>query len=80
MAMNVSWSRRSGQRADRLGVACAGHRDTVSGLDKRFSWPDNVPTERTRADYEVSGTVWLTLVEKFGLAPYLKNRGNNAAS
>lgn len=60
-----------------LAISC---RDSVSGLDRRFSWPDNVPTERARADYEVSGTDWLTLVEKFGLAPYLKDRGNKAAS
>jgi hypothetical protein len=54
-----------------LTISC---RDTVSGLDKRFSWPDNVPTERARADYEVSGADWLTLVERFGLAPYLCGR------
>ncbi|MDT5190674.1 MAG: hypothetical protein QOI28_2925 [Mycobacterium sp.] len=52
-----------------------GCRDTVSGLDRRFSWPDNVPTEHARADYEVSGTDWLILVEKFGLAAYLNKRG-----
>jgi hypothetical protein len=34
-----------------------------------------IPTERALADYEVSGTDWLILVEKFGLAPYLNNRG-----
>jgi hypothetical protein len=55
-----------------LTISC---RDSVSGLDKRFSWPDDVPTEHARADYEVSGTDWLTLVERFGLAPYLQNRG-----
>jgi hypothetical protein len=54
-----------------LTISC---RDSVSGLDKRFSWPDDVPTEHVRADYEVSGTDWLTLVERFGLAPYLQNR------
>jgi hypothetical protein len=52
-----------------------GCRDTVSGLDQRFSWPDDVPAENARAEYEVSGTDWLTLVEKFGLAPYLIKRG-----
>ena len=41
-----------------------GCRDSASGLDFRFSWPDNVATENARADYEVSGTDWLTLVEK----------------
>jgi hypothetical protein len=54
-----------------LTISC---RDSVSGLNKRFSWPDDVPSERARADYEVSGTDWLTLVEKFGLSPYLKKR------
>ena len=41
---------------------------------KRFAWRGNVPTERTRADYEVSGTDWLTLVVRFGLSPYLHNK------
>ncbi|MCP9272148.1 hypothetical protein [Mycolicibacterium arenosum] len=50
-------------------------RDSVSGLDKRFSWQGNAPTARERADYEVMGTDWLTLVEKFGLTQYLKTRG-----
>ncbi len=44
----------------------------VSGLDFRFSWPENVPVEAARSDYEVSGTDWLTLVEKFGLASQVK--------
>ena len=52
-----------------------GSRDTATGLDFRFSWPDNVPTEKARADYEVSGTDWLTLVETFGLAPYVLRSG-----
>ena len=52
-----------------------GCRDSASGLALCFSWPDNVPTENARADYEVSGTEWLTLVEKFGLASYLARRG-----
>lgn len=50
-------------------------RDSVSGLDKRFSWHGNVPAARERADYEVTGADWLTLVEKFGLAQYLQTRG-----
>ena len=54
-----------------LTISC---RDSASGLNKRFSWRDNVPTEHTRADYEVSGTDWLTLVEKVGLASYLERR------
>ena len=44
-------------------------------LDKRFSWQGNAPAARERADYEVMGTDWLTLVEKFGLAQYLHIRG-----
>jgi hypothetical protein len=45
------------------------------GLERRFSWPGDVPTTRERADYEVSGADWQTLVEKFGLTPHLNNRG-----
>jgi hypothetical protein len=33
-----------------------------------------------RADYEVSGTDWLTFVEKFGLARYLVRRGEEGAA
>jgi hypothetical protein len=52
-----------------------GCRDTVSGLDHRFEWRDDVPVRNERADYQVSGTDWQTLVEKFGLSPYLETRG-----
>ena len=71
------WSKAPGMRVSVPGMPplTIGCRDTVSGLDQRFSWPDDVPAEHARADYEVSGTDWLTLVEKFGLAPYLINRG-----
>ncbi|MDT5016273.1 MAG: hypothetical protein QOD39_2433, partial [Mycobacterium sp.] len=71
------WSRSPGMRVAIPGMAplTIGCRDTVSGLDQRFSWPDDVPVENARAEYEVSGTDWLTLVEKFGLAPYLIKRG-----
>jgi hypothetical protein len=70
------WSTAVGMRVSvpGMGPLTIGCRDTVSGLDRRFSWPDNVPTEHARADYEVSGTDWLTLVEKFGLAPHLIKR------
>jgi hypothetical protein len=44
-------------------------------VQSRFSLPDDAPTEAEHADYEVSGTDWLTLVEKFGLARYLITRG-----
>jgi hypothetical protein len=71
------WSKAPGMRVSIPGMAplTIGCRDTVSGLDQRFSWPDDVPSEHARSDYEVSGTDWLTLVEKFGLAPYLIKRG-----
>ncbi|WP_155948618.1 hypothetical protein [Mycobacterium sp. URHB0044] len=44
-----------------------GCRDTVTGLDRWFSWPDEVPTENAIAEYVVSGADWLTLTEKFVL-------------
>jgi hypothetical protein len=70
------WSKSVGMKVSIPGMPLTiGCRDTVSGLDHRFSWPDDVPTEHARADYEVSGTDWLTLVERFGLAPYLQKRG-----
>lgn len=80
-AMSVAatnyWSKAVGMRVSVPGMPplTIGCRDTVSGLDQRFSWPDDVPTEHARADYEVSGTDWLILVERFGLAPYLNRRG-----
>jgi hypothetical protein len=71
------WSRTPGMRVSVPGMPplTIGCRDSVSGLDFRFSWPDDVPAEAARADYEVSGTDWLTLVEKLDLAPYLIKRG-----
>jgi len=57
-----------------------GCRDSVSGLDFRFSWPGGVPTVDARADYEVSGTDWLTLAEKFGLAAHLQTKGEGNQS
>ena len=71
------WSTSPGMRVSIPGMAplTIGCRDSVSGLDFRFSWPDDVPTEAARADYEVSGPDWLMLVEKFGLARYLIKRG-----
>ena len=71
------WSTSPGMRVSIPGMAplTIGCRDSVSGLDFRFSWPDDVPAEHARAEFEVSGTDWLTLVEKFGLAPYLIQRG-----
>ena len=71
------WSTSPGMRLAVPGMPplTIGCRDTATGLDFRFSWPDGVPTEEARADYEVSGTDWLTLVETFGLAPHLQKRG-----
>ena len=71
------WSTSPGMRVSIPGMAplTIGCRDSFSGLDFRFSWPDHVPAVAARADYEVLGTDWLTLVEKFGLAPYLITRG-----
>jgi hypothetical protein len=51
-----------------------GGRDTVSGVNHRFWWRGDVPLQRERPDYAVSGADWLTLVDKFGLAPYLDDR------
>jgi hypothetical protein len=68
------WSTAVGMRVSIPGMPplTIGCRDTTSGLDRRFAWPDGVPVEDARSDYEVSGTDWLTLVEKFGLARYLQ--------
>lgn len=56
-----------------------GCRDSISGLRHRFSWP-GLPTQDAHADYVVSGADWLTLVEKFGLAAYLKQDGKAGAT
>jgi hypothetical protein len=71
------WSTAPGMRVSIPGMAplTIGCRDTVTGLDQRFAWPDTVPSEHARSEYEVSGSDWLTLVEKFGLAPHLMKRG-----
>lgn len=72
------WSKSPGMYVFIPGMAplTIGCRDSNDlGLGVRFSWPDNVPTEEERADYEVSGTDWMILVEKFGLAPYLETKG-----
>jgi hypothetical protein len=56
--------------AQPLTIGC---RDTVGGLDMRFSWPGNVRQRvNDPPDFAVSGADWLTLVEKFGLTPYLQ--------
>ena len=59
-----------------LTIACGAYgpdagRWTWSGTWKgRFSWRGDVPKEKPPA-YYVSLAEWLTLIEKFGLAPYL---------
>jgi hypothetical protein len=71
------WSTSPGMRLAIPGMQplTIGCRDSVSGLDFRFAWPGDVPNEEARADYEVSGTDWLTLVEAFGLASHLETKG-----
>ncbi|OBK50373.1 hypothetical protein [Mycobacterium sp. 1081908.1] len=50
-----------------------GCRDTIGGLDMRFSWPGNVRQRVNEPpDFSVSGGDFLLLVEKFGLTPYLQ--------
>ncbi|MBE1550683.1 hypothetical protein GGC64_004723 [Mycobacterium sp. OAS707] len=72
-AMFNHWSTWPGMTVSIPGIAplTISCRDSVSGLDKRFSWPDDVPAEHGRADYEVSGADWLTFVQTFGLAERL---------
>jgi hypothetical protein len=71
------WSTSPGMRVIVPGMSplTIGCRDSVSGLNFRFSWTDDVPVEQERADYEVSGTDWLTLAEKFGLICSLETKG-----
>lgn len=72
------WSTSPGMRLVIPGMAplTVGCRDTAMGLDFRFSWPGDVPTVGARADYEVSGTDWKTLVETFGLSSHLNTKEN----
>jgi hypothetical protein len=46
---------------------------TIACRERRFSWNTRVPSEPPPASV-VSGADWCTLVEKFGLAPYLAVR------
>lgn len=68
------WSTSPGISVSVPGMAplTIGCRDSVSGLDFRFSWPGDVPVVAARADYEVSGADLLTLTEKFGLTRHLQ--------
>lgn len=54
-----------------LAPLTVGSMDTNTGLDRRFAWSAVVPTQDARAEYQVSGTDWQTLIERFGLAGYL---------
>jgi hypothetical protein len=65
-----------------MGVSVAGMQPLTigcrdfEGLKRRFSWSANVPITNDPPVYEVSAADWLTLVEKFGLAPYLEDGTN----
>jgi hypothetical protein len=55
--------------AQPLTIGC---RDTIGGLDLRFTWPNDVRQRvNDPLDFSCSGGDFLLLVEKFGLAPYL---------
>jgi hypothetical protein len=56
----------------RVSYSAAGVNRNVS----RFSWRGEVYQEN-QPEYVVSGADWLTLVEKFGLAPQLEDTANN---
>jgi hypothetical protein len=56
--------------AQPLTIGC---RDTIGGLDLRFTWPNDVRQRvNDPPDFGCSGADFLLLVEKFGLAPYLQ--------
>ena len=56
--------------AQPLTIGC---RDTIGGLELRFSWPRDVRQRvNDPPDFSCSGGDFLLLVEKFGLAPYLQ--------
>jgi hypothetical protein len=57
-----------------------GCRDSVGGLERRFSWRGKVRQRVNEPpEYAVSGADWLTLVEKLGLATYLEDRTNTVS-
>jgi hypothetical protein len=59
----------------RLQPLTIGCRDSLGGLERRFSWRGKAPRVNEPPEYAVSGADWLTLVEKLGLAPYLERHG-----
>jgi hypothetical protein len=54
-----------------LAIACL-QTEGALGATRRFSWRGDVPVQDEPAEYAVSGADWLTLVEKYGLAPHLE--------
>lgn len=76
------WSTSPGMRVLIPGMnpLTIGCRDSVSGLDFRFSWPGEVPVENARADYEVSGMDWQVLALRFGLVTREKDPGQKGAA
>ncbi len=56
----------------RLTIGCMDGQTRVGQLGYRYSWRDTVAQEEDPA-YYISGAGWLTLVEKFGLAPQLED-------
>jgi len=74
------WSTSPGMSISIPGMAplTIGCRDSVSGLDFRFSWTGEIPSVNARADYEISGADWLTLAKRFGLASHLHTKGERS--
>jgi hypothetical protein len=65
----------SGPSLGTLTIACVdGEVSGIRSVAPRFSWRGNVPVVRDPADYAVWGADWMTLVETFGLAPYMAER------
>jgi hypothetical protein len=65
----------SGPSLAPLTIACVdGEMSGIRSVAPRFSWRGDVPVVRDPADYAVWGADWLTLVETFGLAPYMEER------
>jgi hypothetical protein len=59
-----------------IGSLAIGYQDFMDGWNKRFTWRDNVPSlpsDSGHPAYALSGEDWLTLVDKFGLTPKLKD-------
>jgi hypothetical protein len=63
--------------AQRLTIGCVEPAKGFSLFKNayRFSWRGTVAQEKAAPAYYATGADWLTLVEKFDLAPYLEDRG-----